>query len=104
MQGDGRQLNLSHETTGGPNMLRYIGEYCKSCDLCLCTKPQCQKPFGELHPLPVPEHRWDMTSVHFIAELPESHSFDAVMVIVDSTSKHSHFVPTHTTVTALGCA
>ena len=45
------------------------------------------KPFGELHPLPIPEARWDIVSVNFIAELPDSHGFDATMVIVDSVSK-----------------
>ena len=65
-------------------------------------KAQKHKPFGELHPLPIPEARWDVVSVDFIVELPDSHGFDAVMVVVDSVSKRSHFIPTHTTVTALG--
>ena len=99
-----KTIELVAQNYWWPNMSCYIGEYWKSCDLCLHTKPQCRKPFSELHPLPIPEHRWDMTSVDFIAELPESHGFDAVMVIVEATSKHSHFIPTHTTVMALGCA
>ena len=85
-------------------MSRYIGEYCKACDLCLRTKTQRRKPIGELQPLPVPENRWDVVSVDFITELPESHGYDAVMVVVDSTGKRGHFIPTHTTVTALGSA
>ena len=85
-------------------MSRYIGQYCKACDMCLRTKAQKRKPFGELHPLTVPEERWDVVSVDFIVELPDSHGFDATMVVVDSVSKRSHFIPTHTTVTALGSA
>src|SRR6202789_2799074 len=85
-------------------MSRYIGQYCKACDLCLRTKAQKRKPFGELHPLPIPEARRDVVSVDFIVKLPEAHGFDATMVVVDSTSKWSHFIPTHTTVTALGSA
>jgi len=38
----------------------------------------------------------------FITELPESHGYNAVMLVVNSTGKHGHFIPTHTTVTALG--
>ena len=83
-------------------MSRFVGQYCKACDLCLRTKAQKHRPFGELHPLPIPENRWDVISVDFITELPDAHGFDAMMVVVDSVSKHSHFIPTHTTVTALG--
>jgi hypothetical protein len=37
-------------------------------------------------------------------ELPEAHGYDAMMAIVDSVGKRVHFLPTHTTVTALGAA
>jgi Integrase zinc binding domain/Integrase core domain len=86
------------------NMSRYVGQYCKTCDMCLRTKTQKRKPFGELLPLPIHEHPWDMTSVDFIVELPDSHGFDATMVVIDSVTKRSHFIPTHTTVTTLGSA
>ena len=36
--------------------------------------------------------------------LLESHGYDAVMNVVDSMSKMSHFILTHTTITALGAA
>jgi transposase InsO family protein len=72
--------------------------------LCLRTKAQRRKPFGKLHPLAIPEARWDVVSVDFIVELPDSHGFNVTMVVVDSVSKHSHFIPTHTTITALGSA
>ena len=85
-------------------MSHYIGQYCKACNLCLCTKAQKCKPFGELHPLKVPEEHWDVMSVDFITKLPDSNSFDMAMVIIDSVSKRGLFIPTHTTVTALGSA
>ena len=85
-------------------MSRYIGQYVKSCNLCLRTKAQCQPPIGELALLPVPEFHWDTISVDFIVELPESHGYDAVMNIVDSVSKMSHFILTHTTITAFRAA
>jgi hypothetical protein len=65
----------------------YIGKYCKTCNLCLQTKVQKQLPMGELKPLPIPEGRWDVASVEFIVELPESQQHDAIMVVVDSVGK-----------------
>jgi hypothetical protein len=85
-------------------MSQYLGKYCKACDMCLHMKAQKQKPFGKLRPLPIPEARWDIVSVDFIIELPNLHGFDAMMVVVDLVSKRSHFIPTHTTITALGPA
>ena len=79
----------------------YISQYVKMCDLCLRTKVQWSPPIGELSLLPTPESRWDTVSVDFIVELPESHGYNAIMNVIDSVSKVSHFIPTHTTITAL---
>ena len=80
-------------------MSRYIGKYMSTCDMCLHTKSIRQLPTGELHPLPIPSRPWDTISVDFIMELPESNGKDAIMVIVDSMTKRSHFVSTVTTLT-----
>jgi len=95
-----KTLELVSRSYWWPNMLRYVGMYVSHCDLCLCTKIQHRLPTGELQPLPIPEERWDVISIDFISELPES----GVMVAVDSAGKHSHFVETVTTVTAAGAA
>jgi hypothetical protein len=85
-------------------MSHYISQYVKTCDLCLRTKIQWHHLIGELHPLPIPENRWDIISVDFIGELPDSHGHDAIMNVVDSVGKRAHFIPTNTTITALGAA
>jgi len=42
--------------------------------------------------------------VDFVVELPLSSGHDAVMTVVDSVLKRTHFIPTHTMVTAEGAA
>jgi len=56
-------------------------------------------PVGELQLLSVPDAQWDMLSVDFVVELPESSGYDAIMTVIDSVSKRVHFIPTHITVT-----
>jgi len=85
-------------------MSRYIRQYVSTCDLCLRTKPTRQALVGELHPLWIPDSRWDTLSVDFVVELLSSSGHDAVITVVDSVSKQVHFIPTYTTVTAEGAA
>ena len=67
-------------------------------------KPMRQALVGELHPLWILDSQWDMLSVDFIVELSLSSRCDAVMTVVDSVSKRTHFILMHTTVTAEGAA
>ncbi|GLB45808.1 putative retrotransposable element tf2 155 kda protein type 1-like [Lyophyllum shimeji] len=99
-----KTLELVSRSYWWPQMSRYIGSYTSTCDLCQRTKVRRQLPMGRLHPLPIPEGRWSVVSVDFIVELPEAHGYDAVIVVVDSVGKRAHFIPTHTTCTAMGAA
>jgi hypothetical protein len=65
---------------------------------------QRRRPIGELHPSETPDAPWEVISVDFIVELPESHGYDAIMCVVDSLTKRAHFIPTHTTLNAEGTA
>ena len=59
---------------------------------------------GELHLLTILQSRWEVISVDFIGELPDAHGHDAIMNVVDAMGKRAHFIPTTTTITALGAA
>ena len=78
--------------------------YVSTCDMCLWTKSIHQLLTRELHPLPILDAPWDTASVDFIVQLQESNGKDAIMVIVDSVTKQSHFVSTVTTLSTAGTA
>jgi len=99
-----KTLELVSRNYWWPQMSRYIGQYVSTYDLCLRTKLIRQALVGELHPLQIPDSRWDTLSMDFVVELPLSSGHDAVMTVVDSVLKRAHFIPTHTTVTAEGAA
>ena len=95
-----KTLELVSQNYWWPQMSRYIGKYISTCDMCLCTKSICQPPSGKLHPLPILDAPWDTASVDFIVELLESNGKDAIIVVVYSVTKQSHFVSTVTTLSA----
>jgi Integrase zinc binding domain/RNase H-like domain found in reverse transcriptase len=64
--GQWKTLNLVSQNDWWPYMSRYIGEYTKTCDLCLRTKACRQPPLGELHPLPVPNVCWDTVRANLV--------------------------------------
>ena len=43
-----------------------------------------------------------MASVDFIVELLDVHGYDTIIVVVDLYGKRAHFIPTHTTCSAMG--
>jgi len=102
--GHWKTLELVSKDYWWPQISRYIGQYVGTYDLCLRTKLIRQTPVGELHPLWILDLHWDTLSVDFVVELFLSSGHDAVMTVIDSVSKRSHFILTHTTVTAEGAA
>jgi len=68
--GHWKTLELVSRDYWWPQMSRYIRQYVSTCDLCIRTKPIRQALVGELHPLQIPDSRWDTLSVDFVVELP----------------------------------
>jgi hypothetical protein len=99
-----KTLELISQSYWWPQMSRYIGQYMRTCNICLWTKIQRHHPTGELHSLPTLKSRWDIISVDFISELLDAHGHNAIMNVVDSVRKQAHFIPTNTTITTLRAA
>lgn len=83
-----------------PGMFNDITDYCKSCHTCATAKPQNQKQYGYLKPLPVPHRRWQQVGIDFVGPLPGSTNrhgdFDMICVITDHLSSMVHLVPSRT--------
>ena len=99
-----KTLELVSRNYWWPQMLRYIGRYVSTCDMCLCTKVSCQPPVREPHLLCIRNAPWDTISVDSTVELPESEEKDVIMMVVDSITKHGHFIDTVTMLSAAGTA
>jgi hypothetical protein len=81
-----------------------VVEYVKGCPPCQMNKPHRYKPKNPLHPVdpgPVP---FQHIAVDLIAPLPESDGFNAILVIVDKSTKKTVFIPTNDTLTSQGFA
>ena len=88
-----------------PRMIDSIRDYIAGCVECQRNKSSSRKPMGLLHPLQIPEARWQSISLDFMMPLPKTKDgFDGILVIVDRLSKMMHCFPVHTTITGAGVA
>jgi hypothetical protein len=68
--------------------------------MCQRVKAEHQRPAGLLHPLKIPEWKWEEIGMDFITGLPRtSKGYDYISVIVDRLTKVAHFIPVRTNYT-----
>jgi hypothetical protein len=77
---------------------RDVAAHVAKCDVCQRVKAEHQRPAGLLHPLKIPEWKWEEISKDFITGLPRtSNGYDSIWVIVERLTKVAHFIPVKTT-------
>jgi hypothetical protein len=65
-------------------MKHEIARYVSECDTCRKVKDDYMKPGGLLHPLSIPDWKWDDISMDFIMGLSlTTRKFDSIWVIID---------------------
>ena len=75
------------------NMRKEISEYIQTCEQCQVNKADRSLPGGLLHPLPVPEGKWESISMDFVTSLPRSSKKnDQILVVVDRLTKMARFI------------
>jgi hypothetical protein len=77
---------------------RDVAAHVAMCDVCQRVKAEHQRPAGLLHPLKIPEWKWEEIGMDFITGLPRtSKGYDSIWVIVDILTKVAYFIPVKTT-------
>jgi hypothetical protein len=79
------------------SLIADVRAYCESCRTCRRSKPDNQKPYGLLNPLPVPTNPWEAIGIDFVGPLPDSSNrdgtYDEITVIIDLLTGRVHLVP-----------
>ncbi len=68
-------------------------EFVGLCDVYACANNHHHHPHGLLQTLSVLSFPWSLISMDFILDLPQSNSFDSILVVVDHFTKMVHFIP-----------
>ena len=69
-----------------PGVHKDVDLYIKSCTSCSRNKSSTQAPAGFLHPMPIPEHRFDELAMDFVGPVPISNGFDTILVMTESVN------------------
>ena len=74
--------------------------YIPSCSKCQCNKDRMAKTTGPLHPLPVPDDRFDSVVLDFIRPLPEEDGKDTILTMTDTLGADIKLIAIHSSYTA----
>ena len=82
-----------------------VVDYIAQCMECQKVKVENRNLAGLLHPLPIPEKKWEVITIDFITKLPRAtRQHDSIMVVVDKLTKPAHFFHVKTTYTMANIA
>ena len=70
-----------------------VAQYIQNCYSCHRAKPSRHREHGLLHPLPIPQQRWQDITIDFITGLPLSNGNNAIMTVTDRLTKERHYIP-----------
>ena len=85
-----------------PNMKKEYIEYVARFFTCQHVKVVHQHPARLLHPIPIPEWKWEAITMDFIMGLPNTWKHnDSIMVVVDKLSNETRYIPVKSTYKAI---
>lgn len=88
-----------------PRMQKYISTYIETCQVCIRNKRRTSMAPGMQQPMEQPLENFDTIHMDWIVKLPVTASkYDAILTVIDLTSRVTHAIPTTTTATAVETA
>jgi len=86
-------------------MKKEVQEYLGCCLEFQLIKVEHRHPAGLLHPLPIPEWKWETISIDFITGLPKTKKLhESITMVVDKLRKSGHFIHVQSTYKAVQIA
>jgi len=86
-------------------MKKEVVDYIAMCLQCQKVKTKNKHVVGILQPFPIPEWKWEVVIVDFIAKFPKTmKQHYSIMVMVDKLNKTAHFNLVKTTHKAINIA
>jgi RNase H-like domain found in reverse transcriptase/Reverse transcriptase (RNA-dependent DNA polymerase)/Integrase zinc binding domain/Chromo (CHRromatin Organisation MOdifier) domain len=95
-----RAYDKLYEIVFIPRLREKLKIYIASCPICQRSKPARHKPYGELQPIPIPSHPFQVISIDFVTALPVAHRYDSIATITCKYTKFIRIVPGQETWTA----
>ena len=83
------------------HLRHYVERYILSCDVCQAAKSRRVDTATVPRPLPVPDTKWHTVSIDWVSGLPPTtRGHDAIMTVVNGSSKRGMFIPCRKDMTA----
>jgi hypothetical protein len=79
-----------------------VTKYIRSCPTCQQTKVFLAKSSSLLNLIPPASSPWEEIAADLIVQLPDSHGYQAIFVMVDHFTKRAHFIPTTNNISTKG--
>ena len=94
-----KTYSLVRQSFYWPGLHNEVQNYVTHCAQCQLNKAEQLKVGWLLHPLEIPQGKWESISMDFIVGLPTTaRGHDSVWVVVDRLTKMCKFIPTKSTV------
>ncbi len=88
-----RTLSLLRNQYWWPSMAQDVARFVRSCSVCAITSTPPRLPEGKLVPLPIPRRPWSHLGIDFATDIPPSHGYTTILVVVDRFSKACKRIP-----------